>query len=512
MGDIMFYKHLIIDKENEETLYLFIDFNYEFSFDFDLKSKKEKIQTLYEQVIHYIKDKKINFKAGKIFLVVGGLVIGSLFIQNAQYSSLKDEATQKYEYNEQISFFDNKANLDDIFLQNKSKQANVSDTDIATKDETIAKAPTTSNTTKDTITTETTAPATETIQPEIIKPNNTVTPTQPSTSSGVKTPTNNTASSSATVQATTPPVVSVTPPTNSTTSTPVPTTPVPAPAPAPVEQPAPPTPPAPVVTETMVTLYRYNGTVESISLEDYVVGVVGAEMPASFNVEALKAQSVLARTYALKKIANNQVLSDTTSNQVYKDVNQLKSMWGSSFQTYYDKIKSAVAATKDQYLSYNGNYIEAVYHSTSNGQTEDAVAVWGTDYAYLKSVDSHWDLSASSYLRETSEEFSVLSSIIGIDFNATTNIQVISRTASNRINQIQIGDKIYTGIELRTLLGLRSTDFDIKIEGDTAVFVTRGYGHGVGMSQYGANGMAKEGYAYKDILNHYYPGTQLKRV
>jgi stage II sporulation protein D len=260
----------------------------------------------------------------------------------------------------------------------------------------------------------------------------------------------------------------------------------------------------------MVTLYRYNGTVETISLEDYVVGVVGAEMPASFNIEALKAQSVLARTYALKKISQNLVLKDTTSDQVYKDESQLKAMWGDSFQTYYNKIVSAVAATKGTYLTYNGNYIEAVYHSTSNGQTEDAAFVWGNSYPYLKSVDSHWDLEASSYLRETSKEFSVLSSIIGLDFNSTTNIDVLSRTPGNRIDQIKIGDKTFSGVELRNLLGLRSADFDINIEGDGAVFVTRGYGHGVGMSQYGANGMAKEGNSYADILAHYYPGTQLK--
>jgi stage II sporulation protein D len=185
-------------------------------------------------------------------------------------------------------------------------------------------------------------------------------------------------------------------------------------------------------------------------------------------------------------------------------------MWGADFTTYYSKIKNAVAATKGEYLTYNGTFIEAVYHSTSNGLTEDAIAVWGNDYPYLKSVDSHWDLNASSYYRETAKEFSVISSIIGIDFNATTNVEVLSRNSSNRISQIKIGDKTFTGVELRNLLGLRSTDFDIKIEGDNVTFVTRGYGHGVGMSQYGANGMAKEGYAYRNILSHYYPGTQIK--
>lgn len=523
MGDNMFYKHLIIKNNDEDAIYLFIDFNYEFSFDFDLKTKKEKIQTIYEQAVKYLKDKKINFKAGKIFLVVGGLVIGSLILGNTAYANnLDDIAIQKYQYNEQISLFDNNTKTADIFGKNTSKNIVndvTADTTVnspeASQDQVIADNSNIDGTTKEIVSDNqsnvnngqitTSTPSTKTIQDkpttsqsQSIQPTAPVSPTTPPVTSTISQPSTVTSAPATTS------------PTPSTPSAPVTQAPDSTPPP-PVQQPAPtPEPTAPVVTEKMVTLYRSNGTVETISLEDYVVGVVGAEMPASFNAEALKAQSVLARTYALKKITNNQVLSDTTSNQVYKDVNQLKAMWGTSFQTYYDKIKNAVASTKDQYLSYNGSYIEAVYHSTSNGQTEDSMAVWGTSYPYLKSVDSHWDLQASSYLRETPEEFSVLSSIIGLDFNAATNVQVLSRTSGNRINQIQIGDKIFTGIELRTLLGLRSADFDIRIDGDTAVFVTRGYGHGVGMSQYGANGMAKEGYGYRDILNHYYPGTQIK--
>ncbi len=233
-------------------------------------------------------------------------------------------------------------------------------------------------------------------------------------------------------------------------------------------------------------------------------------MPASFNIEALKAQSVLARTYALKRIAANQVLTDTTSTQVYKDQSQLQTLWGSSYQTYYNKIKNAVTTTKGQSLTYNGSYIEAVYHSTSNGQTEDAQTVWGNSYPYLISVDSHWDLQASSYLRETPKDFNIISSILGIPFNEITSIEVLSRTSGNRINQIKIGDVIYSGVQLRNLLGLRSADFDIVITNGIATFVTRGYGHGVGMSQYGANGMANEGYSYQQILSHYYPNTTLK--
>ena len=137
--------------------------------------------------------------------------------------------------------------------------------------------------------------------------------------------------------------------------------------------------------------------------------------------------------------------------------------------------------------------------------------MWGNSFPYLVSVDSHWDLEASSFLRETEKENTLLNSILGISFNETNNVKVLSRTNSNRIDKIEINGNIYTGIELRKLLGLRSTDFDINIEDNHTVFTTKGYGHGVGMSQYGANGMAKEGYNYEQILAHYYPNTQLKR-
>lgn len=265
-----------------------------------------------------------------------------------------------------------------------------------------------------------------------------------------------------------------------------------------------------VPKEQQVTIYRSNGIIENINLEEYVIGVVSAEMPAAFNIEALKAQSVLARTYALKKIKKNEVIADSTSNQVYKDINQLKKVWGNDFNKYYIKIKEAVLATKGEVLLYNNDYIEAVYHSTSNGLTEDSTFVWGNYFPYLKSVDSHWDKTTNSFLKETLKDYSELEAITGISFN-NAKIEILSKTVSNRINKIKINDTIFSGIELRMLLGLRSTDFDVKLENEKVVFITRGYGHGVGMSQYGANGMAKEGYSYQEILLHYYPNTQLKK-
>ena len=261
--------------------------------------------------------------------------------------------------------------------------------------------------------------------------------------------------------------------------------------------------------KTYVTIYRKKGTVEQIELEEYLVGVVAAEMPASFNSEALKAQAVLARTYALKKISKGEKLTDTVSTQAYIDKNEMQNKWGNEYSKYYNKIVSAVNSAKGQVVKYNGNYIEALYHSTSNGKTENAKEVWGQDIPYLKSVDSSWDKKTTSYLKIENKEFNTLMKVLGINFDKNTNIEILSRDESGRVSEVKVADKTYTGVEFRTLLNLRSADFDISVTDNGLEIITRGYGHGVGMSQYGANEMAKLGYNYKDIINHYYTNVKI---
>ncbi len=262
--------------------------------------------------------------------------------------------------------------------------------------------------------------------------------------------------------------------------------------------------------KTMVTIYRSNGTIETIELEEYIIGVVAIEIPASFHIEALKAQSIAARTYALKAIQDNKVLTDDVKTQSYRDKNQLKVMWGASFDTYYNKVKKAVEATKGLVITYNNQYIDALYHSTSNGYTESSYEVFGYSHPYLVSVNSSWDINASSFLRQVSFSFDNLEKILGIDFNKETLVEIIARTSSGRVSRLRIDDNYYSGIEFRNLLGLRSTDFDINVDSDKVIVTTRGYGHGVGMSQYGANGMANNGKTYAEILKHYYQGTTIK--
>lgn len=261
------------------------------------------------------------------------------------------------------------------------------------------------------------------------------------------------------------------------------------------------------VKEELITVYRTNGDVINIGLTEYLVGVVSGEMPASFPMEALKAQAVVARTYTMKSLQIGRKLTDSTSTQVYKDNNQLRSLWGNDYDRYYQRIYDAVTSTDNICVYYNGNYIDAVYHSTSNGYTEDAVNVWGNSIPYLQTVASTWDQNVSSYLKIITKEESDIISILGLD--NLDEIQILERNNSGRVEKVQIGNKIFSGVELRNMLGLRSTDFEIIKDNNIITITTKGYGHGVGMSQYGAKGMAEQGYSYREILNHYYTNVNI---
>ena len=261
--------------------------------------------------------------------------------------------------------------------------------------------------------------------------------------------------------------------------------------------------------EITVTVYRNNGKIINLELEEYVLGVVGAEMPASFNIEALKAQAILARTYALKSIKNGKKLTDTVSTQAYKDNSELQKLWKNDYIKYYEKIKKAVNETKGKIILYNNEYIDAVYHSTSNGKTENSKNVWKNSLPYLVSVDSSWDKNVKSYKKETIFEINEFCNILKLDVEEPITYEII-HNETGRVRQITINNKTFSGTEFRILLKLRSADFEIEINDEKVKVTTYGYGHGVGMSQYGANEMAKQGYSYIQILKHYYTGVVIK--
>ncbi len=260
--------------------------------------------------------------------------------------------------------------------------------------------------------------------------------------------------------------------------------------------------------EIIVTLYRKNGNILKIKLEDYIIGLVGAQIPASFNIDALKAQAVISRTYALKNIQENKKLKDTTSYQNYKDISQLRSNWGKNFNKYYEKIKQAVNSTKGKVIIYNNKYINPLFHLISNGKTEDSINILGYNIPYLKSVDSSLDKKVKTFENKIYLSIEEFCNLLKLDIQEPITYE-INHNKSGRVRNIIINNKIYTGIEFRKLLKLRSTDFSININDNDVIITTHGYGHGIGMSQYGANEMAKLGYNYIQILKHYYTGVSI---
>lgn len=264
--------------------------------------------------------------------------------------------------------------------------------------------------------------------------------------------------------------------------------------------------------DIMVKLYD-NGVINTINLEDYVVGVVACEMPASFELEALKALAVAARTYALKHISKNNKydLQNSTNYQCYYGVNQMKKYWGNSFEKYYKKIKKSVELTKNEIITYNGEVILSLYFSTSNGKTENVENVFNQKLDYLVSVDSPWDKINDYYTKVKKFEIKDFLSRLGISGNKIENFK-INKRESGYVSSIIINDKSMSGSLFQSKLILNSLDFDLKVDSDIVIITTKGWGHCVGMSQYGSQGMALKGYNYKEILHHYYKNVKINYV
>ena len=257
--------------------------------------------------------------------------------------------------------------------------------------------------------------------------------------------------------------------------------------------------------------------IEAVPFEDYIVGVLAGEMPVSFELEALKAQAVAARTYVMKKMADNKNedydIVDTVQNQVYISDEELKEKWKDNYVERINKIKRAVLETKGEYLTYDGKIIEAFFFSTSVGKTENSEEIFSSAKPYLRSVDSSWDEEVSPVFSE-SNEFSLQEFYdkLNLKYQDDLTIKIITTTSTGRIKKIKINNKNFTGSQVYSLLGLRSTFFNIEKVGSNVVVTTKGYGHGVGMSQYGALAMAKKGYQYDEILKHYYQGVDIKKI
>ena len=282
-------------------------------------------------------------------------------------------------------------------------------------------------------------------------------------------------------------------------------------------------------TPKTIAVYRHSyGIVENIPFEEYIKGVVAGEMPASFEPEALKAQAVAARTYSLSKYlrgcpdAHPQApLCDDTHCQVYRSTYELAALKGDAWMADgWLKICSAVDETEGELMYYKGSLAEQpLFHSSSGGRTENSEDVFASAVPYLRSVKSPYEEDATHRDEEKAFSASDFINLLNQKYPSRglsaplKTIDIVSRSDGGRVGEIKINGISYDGRELREALNLSSANFEVIFDrktpnGDIKIIST-GYGHGVGMSQYGANGMAKKGYGYKKILRHYYTGISV---
>ena len=256
---------------------------------------------------------------------------------------------------------------------------------------------------------------------------------------------------------------------------------------------------------------------ESVSympLEDYLVGVLLCEIPADFHESAKQAQAVVARTYALRTAEQGRkhgigiICDDPGCCQGYLSEQEYRQKWGVSWPV--NQARAAVEATRELVVTYEGQLIDATYFACSGGKTEDAAAVWGADVPYLRSVESPGEEDSRYFVNTVTFGLDAFCARLGI--GSVGDITVTEYTVGGGAAQVRVGDKLFSGTRLRDLLGLRSTSFSVTLDGDSVTFSTRGFGHRVGMSQYGADAMAESGCNFEEIIRHYYSGVEITKI
>ena len=278
-----------------------------------------------------------------------------------------------------------------------------------------------------------------------------------------------------------------------------------------------------------VTLYRHeSGQVETLGLADYLFGVVAAEMPMHYPDEAIKAQIVAAYTLTLYRQASRAkspdpdlqgawLSDDSAKDQGYLDRDAALAKWGSQGESYQTRLDGLIAKVAGEAVLYDGKPALTVYHALSGGRTENAADVWGGEYPYLQAVESVGDLMNEQYIsQKTVSKEAFLQTLATLtpqgDGELAGEIGAPVRTQSGRVKTVSLFGKTYTGQQLREAFSLRSANFDVAMKEEEVAFTVRGYGHGVGMSQYGAKVMAEQGSTYKEILTWYYRGCRVASV
>ena len=280
--------------------------------------------------------------------------------------------------------------------------------------------------------------------------------------------------------------------------------------------------------KTIKLLHTENGQVEEVNIDEYLYGVVSSEMPANYELEALKAQAVVARTYTIYQMIHNSgkhensdICDDFNCCQAWISKDERMAKWSAEeAESNWNKILEAVNSTSGKIITYSGEPINAFFHANSGGVTESSLNIWGgIDYPYLKSVETAGEEGYTQYSSEVVYSKEELLNKIRekypeceIDFLQENCIEIIEYTTSGRIKTIKFGNTEIAGTEARTIFGLKSTNFTFAIEGDNIKFAVTGYGHGVGMSQTGADALAKSGANYEEIIKHFYTDVEIIEV
>ena len=269
-------------------------------------------------------------------------------------------------------------------------------------------------------------------------------------------------------------------------------------------------------TSNMMVRVKQEDVIIKVPFEDYIVGVLAGEMPVSFELEALKAQAVAARSYVMKKMQTNidkeYDVVDTVMNQVYLDDEHLQEVWKEDYTNNINKIKQAVLETFNEYLEYDGEIVDAMFFSTSVGATENSEEVFTSEVPYLRSVVSTWDSISPVYEVNYTFELEDFYNKLNLNYSESLNIELLETTSTGRVKKLKINGVTLEGNTVVSNLKLKSNHFTIKLEDNKVYITTKGYGHGVGMSQYGAQAMALEGYKYDEILKYYYQGVEIKKI
>lgn len=258
--------------------------------------------------------------------------------------------------------------------------------------------------------------------------------------------------------------------------------------------------------DSLVTVKLDNKITTEITLKEYLLGVLAANAISNLELTTLKALCVFYRTYAYKQMKEEQVINASNPYQLYKPISYYKMIWVNDYQENYNKLEKAIHDTENQFVCYHDEYVLPFIHITNNGQTESH-----PDYPYLENRTSLWDYASPYYLEIKDYDYESLSKILKVDKNKVRDITILDVREKSHIDRIQVGEKVFQGDEFRNLLVLRSTDINMIMNPSFIRFITKGWGNGLGISQFGANEIAKAGCSHIDIIKYYFPKVNIKK-